>query len=357
MRSPSVLAFGLFFLLLACSTVCLGDLDDGLLLYYPFDTAEGSVVTDQSGHGVNGTNYGAAFTPAGRVGGAYEFDGVDDRIFVPANAALDSPDHFSLCAFFKPYDSRQQPILTWVSPDLLYSGVHMWSYVYGSPWGGFGTGAHLIGQDWLPNGNHVIAVSDPPVNEWHHLVVTYTKTSGEARLYLDGALAKVKNLGSYAPELRFNLHVGAHVTLGPDGGLRFCGLLDELRIYGRVLGEDEVEALYNGGAPSDPAYITLIGFSNDPEGEQDVTQFYRDETLYVRVRDVDLEADPRAGVRLMLQQSRTGARMIDLQRQEDGSFTGGIPLARFRPGPVRVFLIANGPTRLLKDSVLTILAE
>ena len=38
-----------------------------------------------------------------------------------------------------------------------------------------------------------------------------------------------------------------------------------------------------------PPFLCTIGFSNDPEGEQDVTEFYRDETLHIVVRDAMAE--------------------------------------------------------------------
>lgn len=333
-------------------------LNDGLVLYYPFDTNAGSVAVDQSGTGNNGTVYGATFSANGRFGCAYEFDGSNDYIKIPASATLNTPDHFSLCAFFKTYNDREQrPILSWHSVSPSQSGVHMCTEIYGYQWQGRGTGAHMVGVDgYEHNLNHVISISDPPLNQWHYLVITYDSASGVGRLYLDGVLATEKNMGSYQPQMSFDAYVGA---IPEPGGLwlKFCGLLDEIRVYNRVISAAEVLALYENRLNTDPAWVTLIGFSNDPEGDQDVTEFYRDETLYIRVRDVDLEADDRASVRVMLQQARSGMRMINLERQVDGAFTGSIPLRRFRPGRVRVFIQSNSRTRLMKDSAFTIRAD
>jgi hypothetical protein len=44
---------------------------------------------------------GATFSSSGRSGGAYFFDGTNDRIVVPSDPALNESNHFSLSAFFK----------------------------------------------------------------------------------------------------------------------------------------------------------------------------------------------------------------------------------------------------------------
>ena len=333
-------------------------IDAGLVLYLPFDEDGGAIARDHSGMGNDARISGAVHSPAGRIGGAYYFDGVNDVMKIEKAASLNVPDRFTLSVFMNLYSySSQRPILAWSSEHPAKAGVHMWTHTVAYQWRDGGTGAHLCGTDGAEGIlARVISVSDPTLNAWHHLVVTYDRASGTGQLYLDGALMKTQNMGVFTPMMTNDLYVGGTTASSGWGTQSFHGLLDEVRVYGRVISAAEVVELYQGSSSLvDPPYITLIGFSNDPEGDQDVTQFYRDETLYVRVRDVDLEADPRANVRLMLQQSRTGARMISLERQEDGSFTGSIPLARFRTGSVRVFLQNNGQTRLMKDSALTIL--
>jgi hypothetical protein len=334
-------------------------LDDGLVLYLPFDSDGGPTAPDESGLGNHARISGAVFSPDGRAGGAYYFDGVNDIMKIEKNPSLNVPDHFTLSVFMKPYSyANQRPILSWFSTNQAKAGVHMWTHVYGYQWQGRGTGAHLCGTDGVENNlNRVISVSDPTLNTWHHLVITYDRGTGTGQLYLDGSLLQTKSMGSYTPMMTNDVYVGGTVDGSGWPILSFHGLLDEVRVYGRVLSAADINALYQGWTSIDPPYITLIGFSNDEYGDQDVTEFYQDETLYVRVRDVDLEADDRADVRMMFQQARTGARTINLERQEDGAFTGSIPLRRFRPGSVRVFLQSNGRTRLMKDSALTILPE
>lgn len=332
-------------LLTACALNASAALDDGLVLYYPFDSDGGAVAMDASGTGNDGIVYGATFSTAGRFGGAYEFDGSNDYIRIPASDSINSPAHFSLCAFFKTYnDNEQRSILSWHTPTV--AGVHMCTEIYGYQWQGRGTGAHMVGTDGYEHDlNHVISVSDPPLNQWHYLVITYDRASGIGRLYLDGQPAAEKNMGSYDPQLSFDGCVGG--IPGPAGALwlKFFGLLDEIRVYNRVLSAAEVLALYEGRSNTDPAWITLVGFSNEPEGDQDVTEFYTDETLHIRVRDVDLEGISGAGVQVWLRQARRRTLTLNLTRNDDGSFTGSIPLNLFRPGTVRVEIMGRNTGR------------
>lgn len=225
--------------------------DDGLVLYFPFDEApQGTVVLDKSGKWNNGTvTGGVSFkVNSGRIGGAYEFDGVDDWIKVTRNASLDVGKQATFAVWYKAYDTRKNLLPTFQqNPILEYSdgqkaGVHVWANTIGFQWNVKGTGANLV--DTTGNEiNNVVSTSDLHFNEWHHLVVTYDGNSGVGRVYIDGALAETKILGSFTPQTSFDLYVGRRIWDLPI----YNGLLDEVRIYNRVLSDFGVRALYNAG--------------------------------------------------------------------------------------------------------------
>ena len=309
---------------------------------------------------MSGIVYGATFSSNGRSGGAYFFDGTNDSIVVPADPTLNVSDHFSLAAFFKVinYD-EQRPILQWFDINITKPGVHMWTGVWGYQWQGLGTGAHLCGIDGVEdNLDRVISVDNPPANAWHHLVITYDRASGTGELFLDGKLLKTQNMGSFIPQMTYSLYIGAcpGQTITPIE--KFYGLLDEIRIYNRVISAKEVAELYKVGTPIDPPYITLIGFSNQPEGDQDVTEFYKDETIYIRVHDVDIE-DTTGSVRILFHQPRSRTFSVTLTRNRDGTYIGSIPARRFNLGKVTVQIMgARGwRLKLMKFTDLTIRAE
>jgi hypothetical protein len=85
---------------------------------------------------------------------------------------------------------------------------------------------------------------------WHHVVGTYDGSSG--RLYCDGILMATQEglsgglFNNYQP-----LQIGARTYFAPS---HFIGKIDEIRIYDRVLSEDEIQKLYNQQAIVNPNY-------------------------------------------------------------------------------------------------------
>jgi len=84
-------------------------------------------------------------------------------------------------------------------------------------------------------------------DRWHHVVHAYGRTKGQ-RLYVNGALA-----GSLSPPSSWSLpgDVGINIgrSLHPDSNfinwLNFDGLIDDVRVYGEILSEGQVQALFN----------------------------------------------------------------------------------------------------------------
>jgi hypothetical protein len=79
-----------------------------------------------------------------------------------------------------------------------------------------------------------------PDGEWTHVVVTADQTVGQVRYYVNGkpaggSSALVPFLASPAP-----LFVGFQ----QDDGVFYSGDVDDLRLWDRVLGTAEVEALF-----------------------------------------------------------------------------------------------------------------
>jgi hypothetical protein len=349
---------GFLVLQLAFSVSAHAALTDGLQLYYSFDVNGGGVVADDSGHGHAGAIFGAQYTTEGISGGAYRFDGSND--WIEAGDIFDlagSTTQLTVCAWInaslRPFEwqiivcKEQQtgPDSGWV----LYVSPYNWAF------------SQLVAT-WPQQGaaDGTTVVSD---EQWHFVCATYEAYPSLLRctIYVDGVLQDVSEwVGAHgSTEASTPLTIGLREPM-PGGLSPFKGTIDEVRIYNRILSNNEIAELYDADKPAEPGderYVTTIGYSNDPEGDQDVTEFYRDETLYVRVRDVDLEADDYVSLRMLLQQPRSGMRMLNLERQADGSFAGSIPLRYFRPGMVRVFLQSNGRTLLMKESAFTILAD
>lgn len=252
--------FCAFILIFAIQIKASADLNDGLVLYLPFDEAPvAGVVKDESMLGNHGSVSGVVYNPTGgKLGGAYQFDGVDDFILIAKSASLNvgAGEGLTLSAWYNTSTNSeaniQSPILEW-SPGPQgtpgRAGVHLWANVYGFQWhpetnpGGGGTGANLVDAN-LPfpvnEQSFVVSATDRPRNEWHHLVVTYNRPYEVARVYIDGVLAQERRF-NITPATDYPIYLGTR----PTDSQRLMGLIDEVRVYNRALNEFEVASLYN----------------------------------------------------------------------------------------------------------------
>ena len=221
-------------------------LTDGLVGYWSFDGPDMSQSTnnvwaiDRSGQGNNGRLANTATSSVrvrGKIGQALDFDGVDDEVGVPQSSSLNNLTTLTLSA--------------WVTADTT---------------GGIGTGRIVVKSGafsvpymatdrirfdamrwttdgvWRTNNN-----SFPPRTGWHHVLVTYddSSTSNAPRIYFDGVEQSVELVITPVAPL---VSETESIKIGSDGGDNdWDGNIDELRIYNRVLSEQEIRRLYQMG--------------------------------------------------------------------------------------------------------------
>ena len=209
---------------------------NGLIVYYNFDTDPGSTVVDASGHGNNGTVYGAVWTNAGRVGGAMFFDGGNDYIgttFCPVTGSKARTS--AVWIYYIGYSDRY--VLDWGS-NATSAQWGLWIDPLAKPtlWG---WGDDLQGHMFLG------------YSAWHHIAATYDGTNRV--LYLDGAIEN-RGVATLNTGTTYNLQLGR----GPSGNY-FPGRIDEVRIYDRALSAEEVRDVYLCAmpAPSNPGGLSV----------------------------------------------------------------------------------------------------
>ncbi len=206
---------------------------DGLISYWSFDddTIEGDVVEDIWGEN-DGTIMGDPQTVKGKIAQALEFDGSGDYILVPADPSLSSfTDQLTLEAWVNTSSSaaRQAVINNRTDP----------------PW-------YLLNIDpgylmlSIHDGSSALDVKPPEPSvfdgEWHHLVATMDNSSDNGgKIYFDGDLMSDQSVN--APSSAIGpFEVPRELGIGgkPDGSNLFNGIIDDVRIYNRVLSEEEI---------------------------------------------------------------------------------------------------------------------
>lgn len=203
--------------------------------YWPLDATNGTVAADATGDGYNGTVYGAAWNPNGKVNGCLTFNGVNNDVQIPNPVSND----FS--------------IVFWVKTTQTTGGSGPWYNGSGLVDGNSSGVANDCGTALLGNkfafgvGNpDTTILSTSPINDgnWHQCVATRVQATGVISLYVDG------NLQATGTGNTNSLNASASLAFGQieSGGGYFNGSLDEIEIFNRALGSHEVAALYNNGA-------------------------------------------------------------------------------------------------------------
>lgn len=203
------------------------DLTNGLVAYWKFNEASGDTASDSSGNGHDGVLNGDPEWVDGHFGGALEFDGSEDEVNVPYDAALNPEEAFTVCVWanVEPGSSGHRAPIS-CRDDGPLSGYIIYAEP-GNTW-----------QYWIGTGAWN-SVQGPAVDlgEWTHLTATYS--DGEQKLYVNGELAG-QGAGNLITNPENNLLIGAGANERAVHEYLFVGKIDDVRLYNRVLTEDEI---------------------------------------------------------------------------------------------------------------------
>jgi hypothetical protein len=180
-----------------------------------------------------------------RLGQAFSFNGASSSIRIPASQSLNVGvgDGLSIEGWIYPSSiAIEHPIVEWDDASKNLVGVHFW---ISSPMNnGNGSGCLYANIKDTAGYEHRISSAGALVfaNTLQHVALTYDKTSGVARIYLNGFLVKQQNLGKFTPQTSYDLYLG-HRATGYAVCYYWVGVLDEIAIYNRVLSDSEIRAM------------------------------------------------------------------------------------------------------------------
>jgi Protein of unknown function (DUF1553)/Protein of unknown function (DUF1549)/Concanavalin A-like lectin/glucanases superfamily/Planctomycete cytochrome C len=92
---------------------------------------------------------------------------------------------------------------------------------------------------WLDDAIRVETAAGLAPNQWHHVMFSYdgSRVAAGVKIYVDGELQKLKiNLD----DLNQSFATKEPFRIGAGGGIRFHGIIDDVRIYDRVLSGAEI---------------------------------------------------------------------------------------------------------------------
>ena len=217
------------------------NLSKGLIGFWNFDD---STAKDHSTNGNNGTLKGTVKPIRGIKGTGFYFNGTSSYVDVPSstNLNLDTLSDWSISVWFK-NETQQgqtsvQPFVAKMTGGSTNSDYYLFEANSKLYWG---TGSSADASAWMN-------IASPTLYNWHHLVASIHKAhySGKTyfikKLIIDTTLMKVDSGTVKASAVTKDLFFGA--SFDGNGSNYLSGSLDEIRLYNRVLTNDEIRVLY-----------------------------------------------------------------------------------------------------------------
>lgn len=222
-------------------------LKNGLVGWWTFDTLDldstNVFIADRSGNGNKATLVGGAVVGGqGRIGQALSVTRTTGQY-----AQVDANPNLNF--------TSGMTISFWVNPSNFNSGWN--NILQDNFWGNGpsnpGTGWYFNGRD---NGDLVFFLDSTGIfsttvtltkNTWNYIAVTLDLTTGQIKIFKDNNLVETKN-GVRMHNANANLYFG-------NGD--FTGMIDDVRLYNRVLSDSEVGTLYRN-LDSNPCTTQLV---------------------------------------------------------------------------------------------------
>ena len=235
--------------------------DPDLLLYYDFESGEGTAAIDQSGHSNHGQFMGDPQWATGIFGGAMDLDGDGDYLDAGTNEVLNNlSDAITVSAWV----NIRSVTTTWMG--IVMKGETAWR---------LGVNGDTTGVHWGFTGGDrgwqaANSVTELPFGEWHHIAGTYDRSVG-GTVWIDGVAETVNPDPDGVRTNEQPLLLGEN----PEAlGRLFDGLIDEVRIYNKALTGAQIQGMSAfdvtapgdvvKGVPDEPRDGSVAGW---PDGE------------------------------------------------------------------------------------------
>jgi hypothetical protein len=213
--------------------------------FYKMETASGTNVADSTSTN-SGTAHSVTFTSGSGLFGTYAADFTGS----PSRIELDSTNIADVVTFDGAGSTDECTLSFWVQPQGTSSSLYyyIFSVGYGLELayfnGRFTSFSNTIASGTGRTINGFQTTSTYSINEWYHLVFTFTPTA--QNWYVNGVIDGSNTTTSYTPYPEPDATIGTFRNTTPayNNLSTFDGLIDHVRIFDRVLDGDEVFKLY-----------------------------------------------------------------------------------------------------------------
>lgn len=220
--------------------------DPDLVANWTLDEGIGTIASDATGNGNDGSLVNGPVWTSGVLNGALLFDGQNDHVVVDSSPLdMSTWNAISVGAWIK------NDVGAGAGTDDIISH---WNYPSSRSW----VLTHhknnkyfweIQGKGFVTGG----AVS----SDWTHVMGTYD--GGTMRLYANGVeVASASGLSGNLPASMADVIIGSQA----DGSSYFHGIIDEVQIYHRALSDSEIQAIYDGQVNKPPT----VSANASPQG-------------------------------------------------------------------------------------------
>ena len=202
--------------------------------YFALDESTGLAAYDAVDHAHQATLLGGitfdAHSVAGAMGQALSFDGVNDKVELNAMSTIGQKD-FTLSARIKFSSIPAIHAAGIVSVEREGSNSARVRFAIDNH-GKLRYGLYTSSEGWCETSSGTDLSND----QWRHVVVTYDR-SGNATAYVDGTPVGSVDISPITASIQGEVYIGFDSYGGPG---YFGGVIDDVRIYHRILTADEI---------------------------------------------------------------------------------------------------------------------
>ena len=228
---------------------------EGLFAYYPFN----GNTNDESGneHNAIANDPILAEDRFAAADSAYYFDGIDDYIFLLNDEQADSLSlNFSVSVWFKSLSSTGDSEARVITRDR------------SDYWAIFVNQSQSFPQDLIvrvDNSTDHILTDKIEEDSWYLVTLTWNSTTYETQLYINNELITTYPFYGFTGSSR-PIIIGANTEENPNPSTTpFYGMIDDIRIYNRILVNDEIKEIYHENAwPIFPDFYCSPRYGTSP---------------------------------------------------------------------------------------------
>ena len=216
-------------LLALCLSSAIGQAENFLVGYWPFDEGIGKETRDASGKGHDGDLIDDPKWIDGKFAKALDFGGTGSYVSVPDDDELDLTDSLTIMSWFKinePIAGQRRVMSKNNSIFIMFD--------FGGP----------DSLDFLikPNNDFVESTTVFEIGTWYHFAATFD--NGKMWMYINGELEGEKDGTPSIEPSDLDLWIGADDWQLPTTS--FPGALDDVRFYSRPLSKAEIMKAMSG---------------------------------------------------------------------------------------------------------------